>query len=103
MLIGTLIQQHTYLHLQRLCELFHDGDRRVAGAALEIADVGPVDLRLEGEALLRQAFLLAKATQIAGEAVFDVHTGMSTRLSTIDLQTISDISLDCTPPKSVLR
>ena len=97
------IEQDPRLHFQRLRELFHDGDSRVAGAALEVADVGAVDLRLEGERLLRPVILQAEATQVLGEALSDVHAGMTTCPSTIDLQTISDICLDCRATWSDLR
>ncbi len=47
------------------------------------------------ERLLAPAFLLAKPSQVFAKALPYVHGAPETRLSTIDLQTISDIQVDC--------
>ena len=52
-------------------------------------DPGPV-----GVLLLAPAFLLAQATNVPAEAYTYIHAELKTRLSPINLQTISDIRVD---------
>lgn len=47
--------------------------------------------------LLRQAALLAETAKVTGEAVSDVHGSERAAMSSIDLQTMRDIRLDCLP------
>lgn len=50
-----------------------------------------MNIRAECKLFLRPAFLLAQATKITGKALRDVHSGTVPFMSTINLQTISDI------------
>lgn len=88
------IKQGADRHTQGFCKLVDDRDRGVAGAAFQIADIGPMDPGLAGELFLRPASGKAEPTQIGAEALDDVHEREITVLSTINLQTISDIPLD---------
>lgn len=54
-----------------------------------------MDPGLVGERFLAPAFGEAQPAQVLTEAVTDVHAGAETLASTIDLQTISDIVVDC--------
>ena len=89
-----LIEQLAQRHAQRCREPSDDGDRRVARAAFDVADIGPVDTSLVGERFLAPAFAEAQGAQVLTEAVTDVHPGAETLASTIDLQTISGIVVD---------
>lgn len=57
--------------------------------------------RLMGKGLLAPALRFAKPTQVFGEAMPDIHGVSKTPLSPINLQTISDISVDFMSPRSV--
>ncbi len=85
------IQQFTQLYVQCRRQPVHNGDGGIACAALEITDIGAVNIRAERKLLLRPTFLLAQATKITGKALRDVHGGTVPFMSTINLQTISDI------------
>jgi len=50
-----------------------------------------MNIRAERKLLLRPALLLAQATKITGKALRDIHGGTVPLMSTINLQTISDI------------
>ena len=52
------VEQLPRLHPKRYSELLNDGDGWVPSSTLDVADIGPVDLYLEGKRLLRQAFLI---------------------------------------------
>lgn len=71
-------------------EAVHDRDRRVAGAALKIADIGAMNVSAMREVLLRPAFVLTQAAQIPAKAIDDVHALTVSSMSTIVLQTIGD-------------
>jgi len=88
------IEQGTDRHTQGFCKLVDNRDRGVAGAAFEIADIGAVDAGLLGKMLLRPVLRIAKPAQVEAEALDDIHEREITVLSTINLQTISDIPLD---------
>ena len=66
---------------------------RVARRTLQIADIGPVNTGLVSERFLTQRALMAQTTQVIGKAVLDIHTRCKARLSTNDLQTMSDIAV----------
>jgi hypothetical protein len=53
------------------------------------------------ERLLAPALLRAKPSQVFAKALPYVHGRLETRLSTIHLQTISDIPVDFVSPRSV--
>jgi hypothetical protein len=95
------IQQRAGLYLERLGELLDNHDGGIARAAFEVADVGAVDLRLEGELLLRQALLLSQGSQVLSKALANVHDAIVRGMSLIGLQTIRDIALDFTNHQSV--
>lgn len=61
-----------------------------------------MDAGLVRERLLAQPFFLAKATQVSAEALANVHAGLKARLSPIDLQTMSDIQVDCAGESSMV-
>lgn len=84
------IEQVPWRHTKRLCELLQHGDRRVPPAALDVADIGPVDPCPVGKVLLAPALLVTKLAQILAEANAYIHVRLKTAMSAIDLQTISD-------------
>ena len=83
-------------HAQRRSELDQHFNRRIARPALDVADVGAVDPRLEGIVFLAPALGGAQALQVGAKDLANVHLPSITRLSTINLQTMSDKRLDCT-------
>ena len=85
------IQQFTQLYVQCRRQPVDDGDRGIARATFQVADIGAVNIRAERKLFLRPAFLLAQATKIMGKALRDIHGGTVPFMSTINLQTISDI------------
>lgn len=95
-----LLQQLVSSDPQSLRQSFEDDDRRVAHATLDAADIGPVQLSLEGERLLRQAFLQPEPFHIEPNAASHVHASTVAGVSPIDLQTMSLISLDCAAKSS---
>jgi hypothetical protein len=88
------IKQRADRHAKCFCKLVDNRDRGVAGAALEIADIGAVNVGLPGKMLLRPVLRIAKPAQVQAEALDNIHEREITVLSTINLQTISDIPLD---------
>ena len=88
------IEQGADRHAKGFCKLVYDRDRRVACTALEIADIGAMDAGFFGKMLLRPVLRIAKPAQVDAEALDDIHEREITVLSTINLQTISDIPLD---------
>ena len=83
------------LNAERRSELHQDLDCWVAGAALDVADVGPVDPRFEGIVFLAPAFGGAQALQVGAKDLATVHSRCITCVATINLQTMSDKRLDC--------
>ena len=87
------IQQRPGLHFQSPCQPFDDRNRRIARAALQIADISPMDAGPVRE------FFLAPAGVTGGDVVDlrQVAGGFPPTqiepLSLIVLQTISDIAL----------
>lgn len=65
-------------------------DRRVARAALEIADVSSVQSNFERERLLGQPALGPECAQVAGETKADIHAATVAAMSSVSLQTMSD-------------
>lgn len=88
--------QISRFHAQRCSQLDQHFNRWIARPALNVADVGAVDPSLEGIVLLAPAFGGAQALQVGAEGLANVHHGCIARLSTINLQTMSDKRLDCT-------
>lgn len=68
-----LIHQHSGFNPEGLCELVEDSDGGIAGSALDIAHIGAVDSGFISKPFLAPALLGAKAAQIAGEALTDIH------------------------------
>ena len=89
-----LIEQACGGYLQCDRDLFKDRDGRVADAALDAADVGPVQPALEREHLLRDTERLAIFPEIEADTAPHIHAGMGAPLQRIVLQTISLIFLD---------
>lgn len=92
---GRLQQQIAGLNVQWPGKLFDHRDRRIAFAALDLADIGAVYASPVGIILLAPAFAFAKLTNIFAEARAYIHDRLKTRLSPMNLQTISDITVDC--------
>ncbi len=67
------VQQFPGGCLQAGGQLFHNGDCRVAGTALEVADIGAVDAGLERQMLLAPFLLVTKAPEIGGKTKSDIH------------------------------
>lgn len=82
-------------------QLFDDRDRRVARSALDVAHIGAMHAGAVGIIFLAPAMLGTEAAQIGREALADIHKGLKTALSTLDLQTISDIPVDFTGTSSM--
>lgn len=72
-------------------QLDEDLNGWVTSTAFDIADVGPVDPCLKGKVFLAPALGGAQALEIRAKGFADVHPLPIARLSTINLQTISDI------------
>jgi len=85
------IEQIAKLNFQSIRQLFNDGDSWIPGAALEIADIGAMYFGAEGKFLLRPALVLTQTTKIEGKTLTNIHKRTVAPMSTIDLQTISDI------------
>ncbi len=85
------IQQFAQLYVQCRRQPVHNGDRRITRTTFQIADIGAMNIRAECKLFLRPAFLLTQATKITGKALRDIHGGTVPFMSTINLQTISDI------------
>lgn len=80
------------VHLQSLGQLGDDRDRWIAGASLDIADVGPMNSGAVGIVFLAPAFLEPEPSDVGAKALANIHAVAKTPLSTSDLQTMSDIS-----------
>lgn len=70
---ANLVQQRSNRHAKWHGKLLDDGDRRIARAAFDIADIGAVDAGLVRIALLAPALLGAKAAQVSSEALANIH------------------------------
>jgi hypothetical protein len=81
-------------HAERGGDPLNDADGWIAAAALQVADIGPMNAGLVGELLLRQPFGLAQASKIPAQPLTYIHIPMSVEMSTSGLQTMSNISLD---------
>jgi hypothetical protein len=77
------------------CHLLHHDNGWVSCATLDVADVGSVQARTISKLFLRPAFFEPVSTQVFSKALANVHAAVMRRMSTIDLQTMSDILLDC--------
>lgn len=82
-------------HVQGRSKLDQHFNRRIARTALNVADVGAVDPSLEGIVFLAPALGGAQALQVGAKDLANVHLSSIARLSTINLQTMSDKRLDC--------
>ena len=60
-----------------------------------------MDASAIGIVLLAPPVLVAEAAEVGGKALANIHTWLKTALSTIDLQTISDIPVDFPQPSSM--
>ncbi len=69
----SLVEQGARPYLQRLRQAIDDLDRRIASAAFDIADVGPVHPGLERKLFLRPPVLTAESSQILRKALAYVH------------------------------
>jgi hypothetical protein len=67
-----LVKEPPQGHTQPFGELVDHRDGRIAGPALEIADIGPMDPDLECEGFLRQPALGAQHTQVTAKAIADI-------------------------------
>lgn len=88
--------QISSFHAQGRSKLDQHLDRRIARPALNVADVGAVDPSFEGIVFLAPALGGAQALQVGAKDLANVHLPSIARLSTINLQTMSDKRLDCT-------
>jgi hypothetical protein len=86
------VQQPPCSYAEGLCEFLDNGDGGIAAAALDVADIGAVNAGAVGIVLLAPALLPAEAADVFAKARADVHARLMRPLSSIDLQTISDIS-----------
>lgn len=87
--------QISSFHAQGRSKLDQHFNRWIARPALNVADVGAVDPSLEGIVLLAPALGGAQALQVGAKDLANVHLPSIARLSTINLQTMSDKRLDC--------
>lgn len=101
MVVARSIEQIAELYLQGRRQLFNDGDSWIAGAALEVADIGAMYCSAERKFLLRPAFVLTQSAKIEGKALANIHSRNVATMSTIKLQTISDNRLDLPASGSV--
>lgn len=67
-------------------------DRRITAGTFKVADVGAMDVGLVRELFLRPVAGLPKTAQISGKAIMNIHALQMRMMSTINLQTISDIT-----------
>lgn len=88
--------QVSRFHAQWRSQLDQHLDCRITRAALNVTDVGTVDPGLEGIVFLTPALGGAQALQVGAKDLANVHVPSIARLSTINLQTMSDKRLDCT-------
>ncbi len=88
------VEQRPSLDLERLRQPLDHLDCGISRSALEITHVSPMNAGAIGELLLAPALLIAKAAQIGGEALTDIHCEDVPLVSPIRLQTMSDNRLD---------
>jgi hypothetical protein len=86
-----LIKQLPRPHAKRSGELLEDRHSRIALPPLDIADIGAVDAGTVGVVFLAPAVCLAQAANVLTQARANIHAGVKTAMSAIDLQTMSDI------------
>ena len=96
-----LVEQATRRDLQRPSQPRNYLNCRVAAPAFDVAYIGAVYASAVGVILLAPAIRFAKPPYVLAKARTDFHAGAKTRLSPIDLQTISVIRLDFIRPPSV--
>ena len=84
------IEQCARLNPECFRKFLDNRNSRISSASFKVADVGAMDVGLEGEPFLRPALFEPKATQISAKSPANVHAGTRRRASTIGLQTISD-------------
>ncbi|WP_456291215.1 hypothetical protein [Rhizorhabdus dicambivorans] len=89
-----LLNEPSGRYAERFGQLFQYHHRRIPRPAFNVADIGAVNIGLMGESLLAPALLLAEGADVLPEALAYIHSSLKTRLSTIDLQTISDNLVD---------
>lgn len=82
-------------HAQGRSKLDQHFNRRIARPALNVADVSAVDPSLEGIVFLAPALGGAQALQVGAKDLANIHVLSIARLSTINLQTMSDKRLGC--------
>lgn len=85
------LDQFRRLNTERLRQFLQYKNCRVSGTSLEVADICPVDPGFEGILFLRPAFGGAQALEVRCENLTNIHARDVARMSTINLQTISDI------------
>jgi hypothetical protein len=68
-----LVQQVASGDAKVSAKLFDQGDCRVSGAAFKVADIGAVDVHLEGKLLLRQSTLLPQTLEISRQSFPNIH------------------------------
>ena len=76
------------------CKLLDHHDRWISASPLDIADIGPVDACAVSIIFLAPAFGLAQPANVLTKAYAYIHAELKTRLSPINLQTISHIDVD---------
>lgn len=85
------VEQSTRRNTEGRRKFLDQRETGIAASALDIADIGAVDIGTIGIVLLAPASFEAKATNIAAEAKTDIHGQPMKPVSPINLQTISDI------------
>jgi len=95
-LLRQLLEKLTRSHAKRSGELLDDRYRWVPGAAFDIRNIGAVDIRLMCKGFLAPPLFFSVSADVIAEALTDIHVRQETRMSPINLQTISDIVVDCT-------
>ncbi len=98
---ANLVEELTGPHAERPSQLLDNRDGGVPAPPLDIADICAVDPGTVGIILLAPALRLAKPTNIFAKAGADIHARTKSAMSPIDLQTISDIALDCCDTRSL--
>lgn len=79
---------------QGRCKLHQNLNRWIARTAFDVADISPVDISLKGIFFLAPALGRTQALQIGAKDLAYIHLQCIARMSTINLQTISDKMLD---------
>lgn len=72
---AALVEQFAGRDAKEVAELLDKRDCGIAGAALQVADVGSVDIHLEGKLLLRQPALQPQPLQICPKSLPNIHNG----------------------------